>query len=194
MPNIAGNRLTITGSEERVAAIVAAIRHDPNGTPRVLESLHPMPEPLARLDAVLAERHERRDFRQPSPEERERARMETGYELPIDWCESEDGWGNRWPDTDTRLHRRETGLVEYLFDSAYGPPLDGIVNISTDWPELTFDIESECVEFDSFERHRVARGEVFEEARDLPFTGRIFRDMGTVFLADEPGEVDRTDE
>lgn len=60
-----------------------------------------------------------------------------GYNDWYDWCV--DKWGTKWGDCDTELHGDASdGSISLTFESAWSPPVDGIIHISTLFPDLVF--------------------------------------------------------
>ena len=58
-----------------------------------------------------------------------------GYRDWYEWCVEK--WGTKWGDCDTEL-LDASDTIDMRFDSAWSPPVDGIIHISTLFPNLLF--------------------------------------------------------
>lgn len=58
-----------------------------------------------------------------------------------DWCCSR--WGTKWGDCNTELLGKSDTHIDFAFDSAWSPPIDGLAHISTMFPNLSFTITYE---------------------------------------------------
>jgi len=132
MPNWCTNRLTITGPEEQVALLHSQVRHNGDGVPILLASLHPMPEELTYTSAPN---------RDASPEQLAYLEATYGATDWYAWATSTAGWGTKWADCETVEDAREPGRLVYRFESAWSPPVEGVKNISARFPALTFSLE-----------------------------------------------------
>ena len=84
----------------------------------------------------------------PRPEFRDTNNHETKYDNQtynlenfgaIDWYDwSVDNWGTKWGDCNTLLILSNDKCLEYSFDTAWSPPIEGIQHISSKFPTLTF--------------------------------------------------------
>ena len=52
------------------------------------------------------------------------------------WCNTH--WGTKWGDYDTTLNGESDTHLEFAFTTAWGPGVDGILNISQKFPNLVF--------------------------------------------------------
>jgi hypothetical protein len=132
VPNWCMNRLTIRDTDTTLSDMLAQVTADDEGHPQLLRSWHPMPAELVGTasppDAVP---------------QSERARLAAAYGSDnwYDWANSAHGWGTKWADCGTVQLDRSDGQVVFAFDTAWGPPLYGLLNISVKWPTAAFLIE-----------------------------------------------------
>lgn len=52
------------------------------------------------------------------------------------WCNTH--WGTKWGDYDTVINGESDTHLEFAFTTAWGPGVDGIINISEKFPNLVF--------------------------------------------------------
>ena len=54
------------------------------------------------------------------------------------WCNAE--WGTKWGDYDTTLLKSEPKKIKITFQSAWSPPIEGLMKIAAKWPALKFSL------------------------------------------------------
>lgn len=54
------------------------------------------------------------------------------------WANAE--WGTKWGDYETRLLKSEPKKIKITFQTAWAPPIPGLMKIAAKWPALKFDI------------------------------------------------------
>lgn len=52
---------------------------------------------------------------------------------------AENNWGTKWV-AYSELYKEGKTYIKYIFDSAWSPPVEGIINISKKYPKLKFDM------------------------------------------------------
>lgn len=132
MPNWCENKLTITGNVLSILDIRFKFINDPEK--RLLEILHPMPKQLMENNTESYSNDP--EHIEEMNNQRFINRIKTGYESWYDWAFAE--WGTKWSDHDTHMVEEGDDTLHFTFDTAWGPPVDGIVNISKKYPMLTF--------------------------------------------------------
>jgi hypothetical protein len=65
------------------------------------------------------------------------ARTHGGYRWEI------DNWGCKWGSSESSLSNEEDTFLQYMFDTAWGPPIEFLHKVSDDWPTLCFELEYE---------------------------------------------------
>lgn len=127
MPNHCWNTLSVTGPKDDLLAFHAAIDLSENEGAGIIRAFLPFPaelegEPITTPDGTVIGR----------------AFTDEGY----NWCLR--NWGTKWGDYDTDVltepHELTDGTwsVSYGYNTAWGPAVEGVVNISAMFPTLTF--------------------------------------------------------
>jgi hypothetical protein len=116
MPNLCGNRLTITGPEADVNTFVAGIVPNDNGEPCIVDAYLPFPHELKGEDNVFTDEG---------------------------WAWTAENWGTKWGDYDTYLASYSPGEAVYHYTTAWTPMDRAIEKISTQFPTLQFVTEYE---------------------------------------------------
>jgi hypothetical protein len=163
MPNWCNNVLTVSGPESDVAAFMKAARgrgHSYNEYPygndwgafddirlKVLtQTLPPSPEGPEE-DLCFHSLYPVPDYIRCYPYDSgvaARVAKITGETRPVGGYEWENkNWGVKWGASDPRIQSSEPGLVEYVFDTAWGPALDWHKKVSENWPTLHFSLHYE---------------------------------------------------
>lgn len=75
-----------------------------------------------------------------------------------DWCLSH--WGTKWGDCHTVLNEGSDTHLDFLFDSAWSPPIDGLNHISTMFPTLVFILQYEELGMGFVGASRIQNGNV----------------------------------
>ncbi len=144
MPNWCENTLIVAGEKWNIEDFMTQIANQEDiGDDRVeeyhiLHNLYPTPESL-NVPATFRGAGEESD---PHHIERLSNIKEHGY---ADWYEWRNAkWGTKWGDCETQLtdqdYRDNFGKVMLSFNSAWGPPYEGIKYIATIFPRLLFDL------------------------------------------------------
>lgn len=120
MPNWCDNRLTITGEDSILAEFAKAV-HVKDDEYCILNSLLPFPPSL-----------EGEELRGNNGEVFGKAFSDRGY----NWCLA--NWGCKWSDNQSLLISEKPGEIEFYLTTPWGPPGNGIINISRIFHELTF--------------------------------------------------------
>ena len=75
-----------------------------------------------------------------SPEERADLVAKYGADNWYDW--QHQNWGVKWGDCRTQLLATiDDQALGFTFDTPWGPPIAGLLTISTQWPTLVFEIK-----------------------------------------------------
>lgn len=127
MPNHCWNTLSVTGPKDDLLAFCAAIDVSENEGAGIIRAFLPFP---AELEGEL--------ITTPDGTVIGRAFTDEGY----NWCLR--NWGTKWGDYDTDVltepHELTDGTwsVSYGYNTAWGPAVEGVVNISAMFPTLSF--------------------------------------------------------
>tara|TARA_B100000131_G_scaffold216690_1_gene208294 strand:+ start:1254 stop:1853 length:600 start_codon:yes stop_codon:yes gene_type:complete len=54
-----------------------------------------------------------------------------------------DNWGCKWGSVESDLTCEEDTFLQYMFDTPWGPPVDFMHKVASDWPTLCFELEYE---------------------------------------------------
>jgi len=139
MPNWCQNNLYIKGSPENLRDFVAKVTNTPekeNGRKYdILQNLLPIPQELT--DTVSGWSADE-DVQTEREKQYEANKAKYGYKDWYDWQYA--NWGTKWGDHETFLADEgfAHGQIEFAFDTAWGPPIEGIAKISVLFPELSF--------------------------------------------------------
>lgn len=118
-----------------------------------LESFHPCPKEIANVsspvDIVSEEEYQKDIIRREKELKTERyvsglkitQKLQKeyiekyGFDNWYDWCIK--NWGTKWNESEFDIYK-EDGKVFCTFQTAWAPPIAGLVKISEDFPHLTF--------------------------------------------------------
>jgi hypothetical protein len=134
MPNWCSNTITIRGPEPTLEALLSKVELDQEGYLDVLKSLWPLPLELHGTQSPAK-------YDPSNPEHRELMTKYGAIEW-YTWACSERGWGTKWGDCSTTVLSRVPGEVSLGCETAWSPPVAGVLNVSREWGELAF-----CVEY-----------------------------------------------
>jgi len=138
MPNWCSNTLYIRGDADKVADFVQRVKLSPEMKEKrgqdydILGSLYPTPEELTNtVSGFLGDEDKQKALEAQQQENIKKY----GHKDWYDWNNAK--WGTKWGDCDTFLHEGSDS-VEFSFQSAWSPPIEGIAHISAMFPELRF--------------------------------------------------------
>ena len=137
MPNWCTNQLIVCGPKTWVDLFMEKVTNEESGID-ILDRLYPLPEGLdlpSQFGAI--------SDGDPNKEQKESNLEKHGSADWYDWCIA--NWGTKWPDHDTWLvdeDESDDGIktAYYRFDTAWGPPQEGIQHISSSFKPLLFDL------------------------------------------------------
>lgn len=144
MPNWCNNNLKVRGNYKQVSKFVEDIRDKERGFH--LAKLVPCPKELRdTTSGFFAD-----EDKQKALEEQQKRNIEKyGYADWYDWEYA--NWGTKWGDCETHMTSERVvkadddqySNCEFVFDSAWGTPVELIIRISTLYPELWFGVTYE---------------------------------------------------
>lgn len=144
MPNWCRNNLTVRGNYKQVSKFVEDVRDDEDGFR--LAQLVPCPQELKDTKSGWYSD----EVEQKALEEQQKRNIEKyGYADWYDWEYA--NWGTKWGDCETDFISGEVikskndqySNCAFVFDSAWGSPVQLIIRISTLYPELWFGVTYE---------------------------------------------------
>lgn len=136
MPNWCNTKLTVSGPTEEIDKFISGLKRDDNGI-LIMDSYLPCPEELREtVDGWSSDEEE-----QKKREELYASNIaKYGYKSWYDWQYSV--WGTKWGDCDTTMGqssiRDDEKVVEFYYQTAWGPMTNGFVEISKRFPNLLF--------------------------------------------------------
>jgi len=136
MPNLCSNYLQVTGDDKEVMrfhdAITKGEMQDYEQF-RILDNLLPTPKELQ--DTPKGSFGE--SDKQKTMEQQNEANIaKFGYKDWYDWnCAN---YGSKWSDYEGVINTYEAGLLDVVFMSAWSPIIQGMVNVSKEFPTLNF--------------------------------------------------------
>lgn len=123
MPNWCDNILIVTGDEDDLATFVRSAQSPVDNTDLSLGMLCPMPESVPKGNPIA---------------------MANGASIPTmsddEWHWCVDNWGTKW-DVEAQFLYRGEDRVEYIFTSAWSPPVQAFDKIAKDYPSLDFTLK-----------------------------------------------------
>ena len=136
MPNWVSNQLTVEGSKEEVAHFAARAK----SADRVFDfnSFVPMPDALRSTEEV--------HYGDPEQRAKQEAIYATnkavyGFQSWYDWsCEK---WGTKWNACDAQVLHEDDSGISYDFQTAWDAPLPVVVEMSKQFPNLKFTLQSD---------------------------------------------------
>jgi len=138
MPNHCSNSLTVSGPREEVSDFIKRVTCAPTESNArtgyaILDNLYPIPQELKdTVSGFLGDGDE-----QKALEEKQKANIaKYGHKDWYDWAYAK--WGTKWGDYETDLVNESDKEAQFHFDSAWGPPVPGIVHVSGMFPNLKF--------------------------------------------------------
>ena len=139
MPNWCSNQLIMCGPISWVDLFKEKITNE-DGSLNILDNLYPVPGSLKDLPSRFGDISDD----DPNKEQKESNLEEYGATDWYDW--SINNWGTKWADCETELWDEfinsdgELKTSMYTFESAWGPPQEGIQHISKSFKPLLFDL------------------------------------------------------
>ena len=162
MPNWCTNQLILCGPVTWVDLFKEKVTNE-DGSLNILDNLHPVPEELTGMPSRFGDIPDD----DPNKEQKYSNLEKHGATDWYDW--SINNWGTKWSDSETEL-REESDLLDdglktsmYTFDSAWGPPQEGIVHISKSFKSLLFDLRYQEPGMMFCGYARIGNGEVLHE-------------------------------
>lgn len=122
MPNWCWNELHITGPEEQIARFLSRVKVDEDNSEveyEIIPRLIPLPTEATK-EIVNSDGSKTTIF------------TDDGYDTAVKL------WGTKWADVHTELVSSEPQYLLFEFDSAWSPPIAGIIRVSELFPELRF--------------------------------------------------------
>jgi hypothetical protein len=146
MPNWCSNKLYITGDRVAIADFIKRVTNTPEQqesrkqTYDILNNLYPCPEELTN---TMSGSYGNDTEKQAELEVKQATNLaKYGARDWYDWCNN--NWGTKWGDSDTYLNGAEGDKqIEFGFESAWSPPIQGISHIATMFPTLKFALSYE---------------------------------------------------
>ena len=123
MPNHCRNNLTVSGPKMELVKFFRGINDDGENC-SILKTYYPCPKELLEQVSNYTERPD--------------MKAKYGYSDWYGWCC--DNWGTKWGDYDLNIELFED-CISADFDSAWAPPISGLVGVSKKFPELKFELE-----------------------------------------------------
>ena len=127
MPNYCQNRLRVIGNKEVIAQFKNKAIGPEKGRDLSLNNFVPMPKELENT---------------PMPQDTKKAISKKlikkfGVDNWYDWCLK--NWGTKW-DIDADLVSEDDDMLEYIFDSAWSPPVKWLEKVAKLYPDLKFNL------------------------------------------------------
>lgn len=164
MPNWCNNTLTVEGDPDEIMSFIQQVHYiDDEGNDRydILSRIYPIPTELKEtvsghftpeenpnwkksLEAgdITEEWYNELVSRNAEGYAKNQSNLaKYGAKDWYDWCCSH--WGTKWGDCDTQLNGQSDTNLDFSFDSAWSPPIDGLNYISTKFPNLVFHLQYE---------------------------------------------------
>jgi len=160
MPNWCNNNLRITGDEKLIAefAKIVIVQDEDARESLKIVNHYPCPKELQETISGWAGDNEAQAKRE---EQYELNRQKYGFKDWYDW--SIANWGTKWSDCETQLvHHFPTELL-YVFDTAWGPPIELIEKLSAKYPTLTFRIVYEELGMGFMGMQKMLNSELLDE-------------------------------
>lgn len=138
MPNWCENELYITGDKAELDKFIQQAKNSPEVVEKrkqeydILQNLYPCPEELINTVSGFLSGDEQIALEKKQVENL----ANYGYKDWYDWCCAK--WGTKWGDADTYLQEYGDNRIGFIFNSAWGPPIDGISHIAQMFPNLKF--------------------------------------------------------
>ena len=140
MPNHCANDLYIYGNleirDEFIEACTTTDNEESEEHISILHTQYPCPKELQETTAtILVDRDENPELWDKWVANKEKYGAKDWY----DWCNKY--WGTKWGDYGDFLEQHDEYRTQISFNSAWSPPVLGIMEVSKKWPDLEFSIE-----------------------------------------------------
>ena len=138
MPNWCSNTLSIRGDKAERQRFIDAVRktdkkEENEQSYDILGQLYPVPVELKETTSgFFGDTEKQKELE----EKQARNREIYGYGDWYDWCVA--NWGTKWGDCNTYLDESNEEETNFCFESAWSPPIEGLVHISKSFPTLHF--------------------------------------------------------
>lgn len=149
MPNWCDNRLLISGDKETIMTFIEKARNTGERAEKrkqrfdILQNLYPCPQEL--YDTMSGSMSEESPEYENWKNQQKENLTKFGHRDWYSWQNS--NWGTKWGDSDTDIVSEEPYItpdgvahIEFMFQSPWCPPLDGIAHITTLFPSLEFGV------------------------------------------------------
>jgi hypothetical protein len=180
MPNWCNNTLSVTGDSDAIMKFLNGVSTvDTEGNPKydILGGLYPIPqelkdttsgfftaEPNSNWKVMLDKGEMTQEWYDELVSKNAIGYAQNQSNLAkygakdwYDWCCSH--WGTKWGDCNTELNGQSDTHLDFSFDSAWSPPIDGLAHISTMFPTLSFTITYEEGGMGYFGATKIENGE-----------------------------------
>lgn len=137
MPNWCSNSMSVEGDPATIKRFLSAVTND-EGKISILNRLVPVPQELRDTPSGFFGDS---DKQKEMELQNERNLVKYGHKDWYDWQYAE--WGTKWGDCDTELTGdgiayNGDGWLNFVFESAWSCPAEGIRKVSVMFPDLTF--------------------------------------------------------
>ena len=149
MPNWCENNLTVRGPEEEIKRFLEGTKGtDEEGeptydivnswfpVPAILDDIHSGYNTISGKKFTLWRDDENGKSVGVTKEEITQLKDNCGFTNSYDWCIA--NWGSKWGDCYTDLVQMNDENLLFYFESAWGPPTEGLTKIAKDFPKLFF--------------------------------------------------------
>ena len=153
MPNHVYNRLKVRGPVAELSKLKEFAILDKDN-PFSIQTLIPMPKDIENTDspqeivsnieyAKIKMKKEKTAFKQNPLTETMSKRLIRKYGCNnwYDWAIR--NWGTKWGSYSSSIKQEGKTFVKYDFDSAWSPPIEGLIKISKKYPTLNFELKYE---------------------------------------------------
>lgn len=153
MPNRCDCDLFVWGEPEELQRFLNGLQYRNNDSFSILESYYPMPEEIANTEspvhvvedeatkqAILAQAQPNEIFKAAPITQAEQADLLARYGVDnwYDWALRY--WGSKWGDYNTVLEYNTGYSIKIRFDSAWRPPVEGLLEVAKRFPKLSFSL------------------------------------------------------
>ena len=162
MPNWCNNQLIVCGPITWVDLFKEKITNE-DGSLNILDNLYPVPEDLKGMPSMAG------SIPDDDPNKEQKIANLEKYGA-VDWYDwSVNHWGTKWSDSETEYYddfnssEGDLKTSMYTFQSAWGPPQEGIEHIAKSFKPLLFDLRYQEPGMMFCGYARICNGEVIHE-------------------------------